>query len=133
MKFIVYTDGGARGNPGPGAIGEVVKDKDGKVVKEVGKFIGKVTNNEAEYKAVAEGLRTCIEKGVVKELDFCIDSLLVVNQLNGDFRVKDKKLRTFWNEVKALEKNFKKVSYTHVPREKNFRADKIVNDVLDSL
>ncbi len=132
MKFIVYTDGGARGNPGPGAVGVIVKDKNGKVVKEIGKFIGKATNNEAEYKAVMEGLKTCAKSGA-ENLDFYIDSLLVVNQLNGDFKVKDKKIRTFWNEVKTLEKNFKEVSYTHIPRTKNFQADRIVNDVLDSL
>ena len=132
MKLIVYTDGGARGNPGPGAIGVVVKNKGGKVVKEIGKFIGKVTNNEAEYKAVIEGLKACGDTGA-KEMEFYIDSLLVVNQLNGDFKVKDKKIKTFWTEAKLLEKNFKEVLYIHIPRTKNFLADKIVNDVLDSL
>ena len=132
MKYIIYTDGGSRGNPGPGAIGIVVKDDKNKVVKEIGKFIGKVTNNEAEYRAVIEALKSCHEDKA-KELQFYIDSLLVVNQLNGDFKVKDKKIKIFWGEVKTLEKSFSKVNYTHIPRTKNYHADKIVNEVLDSL
>lgn len=132
MKLLVHTDGGARGNPGPGAIGIAVLNEQKKVVKEVGKFIGKSTNNEAEYKAVIEGLKTCKDVGG-KELQFFIDSLLVVSQLNGDFKVKEPRMKKLFNEAKFLEKNFKSVAYTHVPREKNFIADKLVNEVLDAL
>ncbi|MFZ2663836.1 MAG: ribonuclease HI family protein [Patescibacteria group bacterium] len=132
MKLILYTDGGARGNPGPGAIGVIIKNNEGKVIKEVGKFIGKSTNNEAEYKAIIEGLKECKEKGA-KELECFLDSLLVVNQLNGDFKVKDKKIKIFWKEAKDLEKNFKEVLYHHIPRSKNYLADKVVNEVLDSI
>ena len=131
MKLILYSDGGARGNPGPGAIGIVIKNTDEKVIKELGKFIGRATNNEAEYKAVIFGLEACQEKGAT-EVSCFIDSLLVVNQLNGDFKVKDKKIKTFWTQVKSLEKKFAKVTYHHIPREKNYLADKIVNEVLDS-
>ena len=136
MKLIVYTDGGSRGNPGPGAIGIVVKNVQGKTIKEIGKFIGKSTNNEAEYKAVIEALKLISDKkseDKADQIDFFIDSLLVVNQLNGDFRVKDKKIKIFWNEVKNLERNFKKIIYTHIPRTKNYEADRVVNEVLDSL
>lgn len=131
MKLILFTDGGARGNPGPGAIGIVIKDVNGKVIKEIGSHIGKCTNNEAEYKAIIAGITACHEKKA-NELDCFLDSLLVVSQLNGDFKVKDARLKAFWNQVKTLEKNFKKVTYTHVPRAKNYLADKIVNEVLDS-
>lgn len=136
MKLIVYTDGGSRGNPGPGAIGIVVKNVQGKTIKEIGKFIGKSTNNEAEYKAVIEALKLISDKKSedrADQIDFFIDSLLVVNQLNGDFKVKDKKIKIFWNEVKNLERNFKKIIYTHIPRTKNYEADRVVNEVLDSL
>jgi ribonuclease HI len=132
QKFYVHTDGGARGNPGPGAIGVAVKDKNGKIVKEVGKFIGRSTNNEAEYKAVIEGLKTC---QILKadELEFYIDSLLVASQLNGKYKVKNPRMKNLFNEAKKLEQNFKKVVYTHVPREENFLADNLVNEVLDSM
>jgi len=131
MKLILYSDGGARGNPGPGAVGIVIKNADGRVIKEIGKFIGRATNNEAEYKGVIFGLEACHEKNATEVTCF-IDSLLVVNQLNGDFKVKDKKIKTFWTQVKNLEKKFSKVTYHHIPRTKNFLADKIVNEVLDS-
>lgn len=132
MKLFIHTDGGARGNPGPGAVGVAVKNKDGKVIKEVGKFIGKSTNNEAEYKALIEGLKTCLEYEAT-ELEFYIDSLLIVSQLNGKFRVKDSRMKELFNEAKKLEEKYHKVVYTHVPRTKNFLADKIVNEVLDNL
>lgn len=132
MKLFIHTDGGARGNPGPGAIGIAVLDEKKKVIKEIGKFIGKSTNNEAEYKAVVEGLKTCEEMGG-KELKFFIDSLLVVSQLNGKFKIKEPRMKKFYLEIKELEKNFESVTYLHVPREKNYLADKIVNEVLDAL
>ena len=131
MKLIVYTDGGARGNPGPGAIGVVIKNHSGEVIKEIGKNIGKSTNNEAEYKAIITGLETCFEKGA-KELECYLDSQLVVSQLKGEFKVKDAKLKILWAQAKNVEKNFKEVLYFHIPREKNYLADKIVNEVLDS-
>jgi ribonuclease HI len=132
MKLYVHTDGGARGNPGPGAIGVAVKDKTGKIIKEVGKYIGRATNNEAEYKAVIEGLKTC-QTLKADELEFYIDSLLVASQLGGDYKVKNPRMRALFNEAKVLEQEFKKVTYTHVPREENFPADLLVNEVLDSI
>ncbi|MBW6441328.1 ribonuclease HI family protein [Patescibacteria group bacterium] len=132
MKFFVHTDGGARGNPGPGAVGVAVKNKEGKIIKEVGKFIGRSTNNEAEYKAVIEGLKAC-DSLEATELEFYIDSLLVASQLSGKFKIKEPRMRTLFNEAKELERLYKKVTYTHVPREKNYLADRIVNEVLDTL
>jgi ribonuclease HI len=131
MKLILYTDGGARGNPGPGAIGVVVKNLKGEVIKEIGKDIGRSTNNEAEYKAIITGLETCLEKGAT-QLECYLDSQLVVSQLKGEFKVKDAKLKILWAKAKSVEKNFKEVLYIHVRREKNYLADKIVNEVLDS-
>ncbi|MBU0535164.1 MAG: ribonuclease HI family protein [Patescibacteria group bacterium] len=131
MKLILYTDGGARGNPGPGAIGVVIKNLKGEVVKEIGKNIGKSTNNEAEYKAIIAGLESCLEKGA-SELECYLDSQLVVSQLKGEFKVKNTKLKNLWAQTKNIEKNFKEVLYIHIPREKNHLADKIVNEVLDS-
>lgn len=132
MKLFIHTDGGSRGNPGPGAIGIAVLNDQKKLIKEIGKFIGKSTNNEAEYKAVVEGLKTCMGIGG-KDLKFFIDSLLVVSQLNGKFKIKEPRMKKFYLEIKELEKNFESVVYCHVPREKNYMADKIVNEVLDAL
>jgi ribonuclease HI len=131
MKLFIHTDGGARGNPGPGAIGIVIANEKKETIKEIGKFIGRSTNNEAEYRAVVEALKAC---GKRKNLDiaFFIDSLLVVNQLNGKFRVKEPRMKKYFNEIKLLEKNFKSVKYTHIERFKNYVADKIVNEVLDN-
>ena len=132
MKLSIYTDGGARGNPGPAAIGIVVKDGKGNVIKEVGKYIGKTTNNEAEYRALVSGLDSVLDKDV-NEVDCFLDSLLVVKQLNGDFKVKNANIKRFWNEIKRLERNFKKITYNHIERSKNSEADALVNEVLDSI
>ncbi len=132
MKMVLNTDGGARGNPGPGAIGVILRNGDGEKVFELGKYIGKATNNEAEYQAVIAGLQIALEKNA-SELLCKLDSELVVKQLNGLYKVKDKRMKEFWSNAKAIEKNFKKVEYTHVPRSENSEADEIVNKVLDDL
>ena len=131
MKLFIHTDGGARGNPGPGAIGIVIANEKKEIIKEIGKFIGRSTNNEAEYQAVVEALKTCGEKKNL-DIEFFIDSLLIVNQLNGKFKVKEPRLKKYFNEIKLLEKNFRSVKYTHIERSKNYAADKIVNEVLDN-
>lgn len=132
MKVHLYTDGGARGNPGPAGIGIVIKDTSNQVIKELGKYIGKATNNEAEYTALIEGLSACFKKNV-DEVDCYLDSSLVVNQLNGKFKVKDARMRALFVKAKKLENLFDKVTYTHVPRDKNHEADSLVNEVLDSI
>jgi len=131
MKLFIHTDGGARGNPGPGAVGIVIANEKKEIIKEIGKFIGRSTNNEAEYQAVVEALKTCGEKKNL-DIEFFIDSLLIVNQLNGKFKVKEPRMKKYFNEIKLLEKNFKSVKYTHIERSKNYAADKIVNEVLDN-
>jgi ribonuclease HI len=132
MKIILNTDGGARGNPGPAAIAAILKDVDGAIIKELGIYIGKTTNNEAEYRALLEGVKCAADKKA-DELDCYLDSELVVKQLTGEYKVKNANIKKFWTEIKKLEKNFKKITYTHVPREENFEADALVNEVLDSL
>uniref|UniRef100_A0A7C4TIW9 Ribonuclease HI family protein n=1 Tax=candidate division WWE3 bacterium TaxID=2053526 RepID=A0A7C4TIW9_UNCKA len=131
MSLILHTDGGARGNPGPGAAGIVVENEAGEVVKELGIFLGHCTNNEAEYKALIKGL------GIVKELGASsvscfLDSELVVRQLNGQYKVKNLSMRKFFDEVAAIRKTFEHIEFLHVPREKNKDADKLVNEVLDA-
>jgi len=132
MKFILYTDGGARGNPGPGAIAVILKNRRTETIKEFSTYIGQSTNNEAEYKAVIEGLQSALEKGG-NELDCYLDSELIVKQLTGKYKVKDRRMKTFWADAKRLEIKFKRVTYTHIPRSSNKEADSLVNKVLDSL
>jgi ribonuclease HI len=136
MKLIVHTDGGARGNPGPAAVGvviEKVSDASTTVVTEFGKTIGETTNNVAEYTAVIEALRFLkTYDGEKKRVDFFIDSTLVVNQLNGLFKVKDAKLRELLSNVRLLEPDAGgEIRYTTIPREQNTRADALVNKALD--
>jgi ribonuclease HI len=129
MNYVLHTDGGARGNPGPAAIGVVLK-KDDETIFEMGSFIGKDTNNVAEYKAVLEGLSAASDRGI-KKLTCYIDSELVVKQLIGEYKVKQSHLKFLWTQVKTVENDFVKVTYKHVKREKNTEADAIVNKVLD--
>lgn len=134
--YLVYTDGGARGNPGPAGIGFLVKDNQGKVLVRAGKFIGKATNNVAEYSAVIEAL-SWIKKNLTasqltnSSFKFFLDSKLIVNQLNGLFKIKNGNLRTLIVEVRKLEKELGgNISYCFIPREKNYQADFLVNKIL---
>jgi ribonuclease HI len=130
MAYKLFTDGGARGNPGPGAIGAVIKDAETKRVATLGKYLGTCTNNEAEYAGLIEGMRLALEKDI-RELECFLDSELVVKQLNGIYKVKNNKLAEFFATVKELEKQFSAISYRHIPREKNSEADALVNQTLD--
>ena len=131
-KIIVYTDGGARGNPGPAAVGVVIEG-DGKFVVKFGKRIGASTNNTAEYTGVIEAFNYLIKQGSRGEvIEVLMDSLLVVQQLSGKFKIKQPHLKKLWTEVKASEKKVgERVVYVHIPREKNKEADRLVNEVLD--
>lgn len=138
MKYIVHTDGGARGNPGPAAIGVVI-EADGKTVVSFGKRIGETTNNVAEYMAVIEALRFAKNNPIIQLsnkpiIQFYLDSVLVVNQLNGMFKVKDARLRELLTRVRLLEQEIgEAVTYAYIPREQNRRADFLVNRALDAL
>lgn len=131
MKYKLFTDGGARGNPGPAAAGVVLKDDGGKVVKEMGMYLGICTNNEAEYRALILGLKMAL-KQEVSELECFLDSELVVKQLNGKYKVKNPNLKVFFDSVKKLEFEFSDVTYKHVFRTNNKEADSVVNQVLDA-
>lgn len=126
----IYTDGGSRGNPGPAAIGVVVY-KDGERIDAKSEFIGKNTNNQAEYKALLKGLD--IGKNYSDKLKCYLDSELVVRQLNGEYRVKNEGLIKLWKKVKEGERRFELLEYVHVNRTNRGiqEADKLVNQCLN--
>jgi len=125
----VFTDGGARGNPGPAAIGIAFFEKDA-VILEHKEFIGDTTNNQAEYTAVLRAIELAEEKGFDR-LDFFLDSQLVVEQLNRRYKIKDRGLEKLFVQIWNKLPLFKKVTFTHIPREENVHADRLVNEALD--
>jgi ribonuclease HI len=139
MMYHIHTDGGSRGNPGPAGIGIVIEKKEDSstsVICSYGKHIGTTTNNVAEYMAVKDALETIVSKVLAKEGNvyrFFLDSLLVVNQLNGTFKVKDATLRELLSRIRILEQQVGGViTYVHVRREQNSQADFEVNAALDA-
>lgn len=134
--FIIQTDGGARGNPGPAAIGILVKDDEGNELFKKGEKIGKATNNVAEYLAVVkalEWLKENISKELLGNIIFYLDSSLVVNQLNGVFKIKEAHLGEQVLKIRILEREIGgNIFYKHIPREKNKIADSLVNSALDN-
>lgn len=130
MKCITYTDGGARGNPGPAGIGIIIKNEKGELVEEFGRYIGETTNNQAEYRALLAALERCRELGA-KEVECRLDSELVVKQMRREYKVKDPGLASIFVQVWNVMIHFKKVTFHHIPRERNKEADKMVNDALD--
>jgi len=129
MKAIIHSDGGSRGNPGEAAIGVVVELADKKI--EIGERIGVTTNNVAEYRAILKGLEVAFKKGA-KSADCFLDSELVVKQLRGEYRIKDEKMKELAGQVFVVREQFEKVSFLHIPREKNKAADALVNKALDA-
>jgi ribonuclease HI len=129
-RVIVYSDGGSRGNPGPSAAGYVVMDTNENVLFEGGKYLGVTTNNQAEYQAVYLGLAKAKELGA-KSVEFRMDSLLVCNQMNGIYKIKNRDLWPIHTRIKDLSTYFEKVTFSHVRREFNQLADGMVNRVLD--
>ena len=129
-RLIIYTDGGARGNPGPGGIGAVIYDANKKKLAEVSEHVGHVTNNQAEYKAVIAALEKAKELGA-EELEFYLDSELVVKQLKREYKVKNQDLAPLFLKIYNLEMGFKKISFKHIPREMNKEADALANKAMD--
>jgi ribonuclease HI len=129
--FVLRTDGGARGNPGPAGVGFVLECPDGTVARRGGRPIGPATNNAAEYRALIWGLRTAIDAGVSR-IEVRSDSELVVRQVNGVYRVKDAGLQPLHREVCGLLDSFAWYRVVHVPRAENVAADELVNRALDS-
>jgi ribonuclease HI len=137
-KFIIYTDGGSRGNPGKAAVGVVICNELGQEVKKFGEFLGdNLTNNDAEYNAIILALKkfkSSFGKILAQETEIEIraDSELVVKQLTGEYRIENPKIQQFFVEIWNLKFDFKTVRFKHIPREKNKEADRLVNEALDA-
>ncbi len=132
MEYEAYCDGGARGNPGPAAIGVVII-KSGQTIYEISKRVGQATNNVAEYKAVLAAFEWFLLNPQVSSVQFFLDSLLVVKQLQGEYKIKNLELVKLAAQAVALARQLPaKISYQHIPREQNFRADLLVNRALDA-
>ncbi len=129
-KLIIYTDGGARGNPGPAAIGAVIYDEAKNKLAEISEFIGHATNNQAEYQAVLAAIKKAKALGA-EEIEFYLDSELAANQLAGNFKIKSKGLASLFVQVYNQTLNFKKVNFHYIPREQNKEADRLVNQALN--
>jgi ribonuclease HI len=134
--FTIHADGGARGNPGPAGAGAVVRDKFGSTVAGVSKFLGKQTNNFAEYEAVILAFETLAKlvpagKRGKTEVAVKMDSELVVKQMKGEYKVKHPVLKGQYARLAALAATFKNVSFTHVPRAQNSDADALANEAMD--
>jgi ribonuclease HI len=130
MRLTVDVDGGARGNPGPAAVGVVVRDENGEIMVERAERIGQTTNNVAEYKALLLGIATAAELGGT-ELELVGDSELIVRQVEGRYKVKDATLRELHTEVKRALAGLDSWSIRHVKRAQNADADRLVNAALD--
>lgn len=136
QKIIIFTDGGARGNPGPAGAGAVLFDEKGKTIKEASRFLGVQTNNFAEYEAVLLGLQTAKKifgkKVCNMEFEVKLDSELVAEQLSHRYQIKEKGLIPQFIKIHNLRvAQFPNVTFTHVPREKNKEADRLANEAMD--
>jgi ribonuclease HI len=131
VKARLWTDGGARGNPGPAAFAYVLEAEDGTVLAAHGEAIGVATNNVAEYRALVEGLRKAVELAV-GQVEVVSDSELLVKQMRGEYRVKNAALRELSLQAAALARQLDRVTYTAVRREHNELADRLVNEALDA-
>ena len=129
-KLVVNVDGGARGNPGPAAIGAVVQGSGGEILEERSERIGNATNNVAEYRALLLGIERAAELGA-SELELVGDSELIVRQVKGEYKVKDATLRKLHAGVKRSLRGFEGWSIRHVRREQNAEADRLANEALD--
>ena len=140
-KIFINTDGGSRGNPGPAAIGVVFYDKNGEVLHCVKEYIGEGTNNEAEYKAIIKALQVLLktkwfsENNIAEKQVICrLDSQLVVEQINGNYKIKQPHIQSLMDEVKkCIVQMHLNISFVHIPREENKMADKLVNQALDEV
>jgi ribonuclease HI len=131
-RITVNVDGGARGNPGPAAIGVVLRDAEGEVLQELGETIGEATNNVAEYKALLRGIELAAEQGA-GEVDLIGDSELVVRQVEGKYKVKNAGIKPLHEEVRRALAGFDSWSIRHVRRAENADADRLVNRALDGV
>jgi len=128
-SVIIFTDGAAKNNPGPAAIGAVIKDKRDKAIARISQAIGHATNNQAEYRAIIAALEEAIRLGA-KQVKLNSDSELVVRQLKGRYRVKNATLKPLYLQVKQLQSRLESFTVNHIPREQNQEADNLANAAL---
>jgi len=128
-KAVLYADGASRGNPGPAAIGAVIKDDKGRVLTRISKRIGRTTNNQAEYRAIIAVLEEAIRLGVAR-VEIRSDSELAVKQINGRYRVKNPALRPLYQRVRELQPLFQSFAINAIPRHQNAEADRLSNAAL---
>ncbi len=136
MKIIAYCDGGSRGNPGPAAIGVILTDEKRRVIKEYAERISRATNNEAEYESLIFALQKIkllfgIKKTKTMEVEIRTDSEFVVKQMNRRYKILDRKIEQLFLKTWNLSVDFGEVRFVHLPREKNWEADRLVNKALD--
>ena len=129
---VLWTDGAARGNPGPAGIGAILKSDSGEVLYTGSEFLGETTNNVAEYKAVLLGLNGALAQGI-QHIEVRADSELLIKQLKGEYRVKSAGLRPLYEEARRLISRFASVKLTHIRRELNGEADRLANQGIDSV
>lgn len=129
-KLIIFTDGGARGNPGPAGAGVVFKNEENKVLGKFSKYLGVATNNFAEYSAVVLALEEAKKIGA-ETIEFRLDSELVVKQLRREYKIKNEELGKLFIKIHNLSMGFKKINFSHIPREMNSEADKLANLAID--
>ncbi len=128
-KVVIFTDGAAEPNPGPAAIGVIIKDERGRVISSISQPIGRTTNNQAEYRAIIAALESAIRLGA-NQVDMRSDSELVVRQINGRYRVKKAALKPLYQQVKQLQGLLEGFTITHIPRQQNTEADNLANIAL---
>ncbi|MDI3496005.1 MAG: ribonuclease [Patescibacteria group bacterium] len=126
----IFSDGGARGNPGPAGIGAIIYDVKGAVLAEISEYLGETTNNQAEYRALIAALNKA-KSLKLKVVDCYLDSELVVKQLNREYKVKNKELAPLFLEVYNISLSFKKITFNHIRREQNKDADRLANEAMD--
>ena len=129
-RLKVFSDGAARGNPGPAGAGAVLLDADGRTVARLGRYLGRATNNHAEYKGLLLGLERAAELGASEVLVYA-DSQLMIRQLGGQYRVRNEGLRPLFDEAQRLLRGFRRFELHHIPREQNGAADEMSNRAID--
>ena len=128
-KALIFTDGGADPNPGPGAIGVVIQDRQGETIATISKAVGRVTNNQAEYMAVIAALEKAVSLGF-DEVEMRADSELIVRQINGRYRVRNADLKPLFQKVVELKGRLKSFSIIHIPRNMNKEADRLAGEAV---
>lgn len=130
-ELVLYTDGASRGNPGPAGAGALIIDLEGSTVAEKAVYLGEATNNQAEYQALLVGLKAAV-KLAPSRLTIRMDSELIVKQLNGEYRVRNRDLQPLYSRARELIQRFGEVRIVHVPREENAHADRLANQAIDN-